>query len=76
VAFAWDMAGGTCRGCLPQWESKEGRAPEPPFRGLEQEDETGAEHGKIIQRKRRGTSRGHSKDLEKEHKTSDFSQCY
>lgn len=62
--FAWDMVGGTSRSC-PQWESKEGRAPEPPFRGLEQDNEAGTEHGKISQRKGREASPGLSKDLEK-----------
>lgn len=54
------------------------RAPEPPFRRLEQENETGTEQGEISQRRGRGTSPGHSKDLEKEQTALafDFSQCH
>lgn len=49
---------------LPQWERKWGE-PQSLLSGLEQENETGTELGKIS---RRGseTSLSHSKDLEKE----------
>lgn len=53
-----------------------GRAPEPPFGRLEQENETGIRHRKISQRKGRETPPSHSKELEKEHTAlaCDFSQ--